>query len=313
MRALVVIVLAIGVGLLWGVVFASQTTASGQQVAPPPVSLPLEQSLIVAHYDGSTWILGETLPVGNRAGGGTLQRIAPGLEDVVQGTLYYRGYLQFDVSTVPTYSTVLLAELTLNVDHFEYQDVVPPGEVVSCGLYTVAEPWAGATGPTWNWDDNPAIVSTTNLYAPLPFGQPGVYTLEVTALTQDWINGQANYGLMVGMYPDPDGTGLLTAILHGPAAISETLRPRLSVVYQTPTPTPTFTPSPTSTPTQTPTPTPTPTRGSPIQPPVPTATPVQPDSPPVVPEASTLILLGSAISGLATYIGLQHKARREDQ
>jgi len=45
--------------------------------------------------------------------------------------------------------------------------------------------------------------------------------------------------------------------------------------------------------------------------PTPTATvPPGPQPPPVVPEASTLILLGSAASALIGYAGLQWRARR---
>lgn len=40
------------------------------------------------------------------------------------------------------------------------------------------------------------------------------------------------------------------------------------------------------------------------------APPPQPEPPPVVPEPSTLLLLGSAASGLAAYVGLQLRARR---
>jgi hypothetical protein len=44
--------------------------------------------------------------------------------------------------------------------------------------------------------------------------------------------------------------------------------------------------------------------------PLPTPTP-GPETPPVVPEASTLVLLGGALSGLAGYAGLQIRARRK--
>ncbi len=56
-------------------------------------------------------------------------------------------------------------------------------------------------------------------------------------------------------------------------------------ITDTPTPTPAFTPTP-------------------------TVEPTEPPVPPVVPEASTLLMLGSAASGLAGYVGLQIRARR---
>ncbi|HSJ57345.1 MAG TPA: PEP-CTERM sorting domain-containing protein [Anaerolineae bacterium] len=55
-------------------------------------------------------------------------------------------------------------------------------------------------------------------------------------------------------------------------------------------------------PTLTATPTVTPT-------PLPTAVPT-PEPPPVVPEPSTLVLMGSALAGMGSYIALQARARR---
>lgn len=43
--------------------------------------------------------------------------------------------------------------------------------------------------------------------------------------------------------------------------------------------------------------------------PTPTTVTPPPDTP-VVPEASSLVLLGSSVAGLATYVGLQIRARR---
>ena len=83
-----------------------------------------------------------------------------------------------------------------------------------------------------------------------------------------------------------------------------------------PTPTPTFTatatptPTPTSTPTETPTSTPTSTVTQ-TPSPTPSSFPTDPPgAPPVVPEASTLVLLGGALGGLATYVGVQARACR---
>jgi hypothetical protein len=52
--------------------------------------------------------------------------------------------------------------------------------------------------------------------------------------------------------------------------------------------------------------TPTPTN-TPTAPPGPT---VEPTEPPVIPEASTLVLLGGSAASLAAYVGLQIRARR---
>lgn len=272
-----VLVLVVTLGVLGGVTVAIRSASAAQPPEPPVVAVPVNQHLILAHYNGTTQILEEVLPVGNRASSGRMEYITPRLLEVVSDTLYYRGYLQFDTSTIPSQSTVVEADLVLFVDHFEYQDVVPPGEAVACGVYPVTEAWTGAAGPGWNWDDNPRIITTTTMHTTFPFDQRGVYTVAVTSLVQEWVNGAANHGVMVGAYPDPDDVGLLTAIIAGPTVISETLRPRLDVTYLTPTPSPTPSPEPTATPNPTATPDPTspPQPTQPPPPPPPTA-PSQP-------------------------------------
>jgi hypothetical protein len=76
---------------------------------------------------------------------------------------------------------------------------------------------------------------------------------------------------------------------------------RMRIEEPTPTPTATHTPTPTPTGTATPTPTGTTT---------PTSTPSPPPPPSVVPEASTLGLLGGSALTLAGYAALQVRARR---
>lgn len=81
---------------------------------------------------------------------------------------------------------------------------------------------------------------------------------------------------------------LVAVALPAPTAAQEPTATR-PIITPPPRPTLTLTPGPTHTP-------------------QPTLTPT-PEPPPVVPEASTLLLLGSALATLAGYIALQARAR----
>ncbi len=265
---IIVATLAFGaIGVMFNLSQSAQATVSAQA---PQVSLPLTQNLIVAHYNGSTRLLNDVMPLGNRASSETSQAIVSSTQDVVSDTLYYRAYLQFDATGVPISSTVITAQLNLYVDRFEYAGAAPVGEIVQGGMYAVAEAWSAPSDPPWNWDDNPSVVTSTTSYQAIPFDQQGWYAWDVTGLVQGWVDASAtNHGLLVGVYPNLDQIGRMTVIFLGPTAISETLRPNLTVAY--------LTPPPTSTPTDTPTPTETP---SPTDTPAPTETPVAPTFPP---------------------------------
>jgi hypothetical protein len=225
--------------VVWGIVAAAGPVSAAQPPEPLTLTLPLTQSLILAHYEDGAAPGGETvvlrdahvLPLGNRPGARPRESGSSALSYAGSDPpahIVYRGYLQFNTSGIPPHSTIMQAQLALTVDHFEYQDVVAPGETVDGGVYLVAEPWADVEAQ-WDWADNPAIVTTTGLHVPIRFNQRGVYTVDVTGLVRGWVQGGDNYGLMAGAYPDPEGVGRLTAILHGPAAVSETLRPRLTI------------------------------------------------------------------------------------
>ena len=313
------LVVILGLGLVTWVISLSQSVRATPPAQTSQSALSPSQSLIVAYYNGETRLLSDIIPLGNRPSDTTPREgtlITPG---VVSDTLYYRAYLQFDTTGIPAASTVLTAHLNLYVDRFEYAGAVPSGEVVQGGVYAVAEAWSAPSGPLWNWADNPAVVVPASSHQAIPFDQRGWYAWDVTPLVQDWVNaGETNYGLLLGMHPDLDTVGRMTAILLGPTAISQTLRPNLSVVYIVPTPTPTATstdvPLPTETllPTDTPPPTSTaivPTAPPPTNPPQPPPTALpQPTTLPTAAPTSlptvtpTMILLpvsGVAIPGIS--------------
>jgi len=289
-------VFLIGLGILFGLTatLRAQMIAKSSETA---LSLPVAQSLILEHTNGETIVVNDALKAGNLPIGSNLTVKAAA--DILTDTAYYRGYLQFDTSVAPPQSTVIQAQLTLQANRFDYAypGVPAPGTTINCGVYQVAEPWNSSAA--WDWANNPDIITNTARYTPITFEVSGTYTVEVTEFVQTWVNGQANYGLMVGMYPDPDEVAPFTAVIYGPATISETLRPRLDIVYQAPTPTPTATPTETPIPTDTPTPTETPTPTDtplPTEIPAPTATsqPNNPPAPTAIPPTYTPVVTPTA-------------------
>ncbi len=102
---------------------------------------------------------------------------------------------------------------------------------------------------------------------------PGWTLWDITPLVQDWADGAPNYGLMLAAAPQPETEIGWAAAARGRLNEGDPgLLPRLTITYR------------------------------PFQPPA--------ETPPVVPEASTLLLLGGAVSTLSLYIGRQLHARR---
>ncbi|MBN1875186.1 MAG: DNRLRE domain-containing protein [Anaerolineae bacterium] len=215
---------------LWG--FLSKPEPAKAQAPVFGADLPPTQSMCVEHVNGVTSVFDDAIKVGNLPAANALNQYT--FTDILSDTVYYRTYLRFNVSRIPYQSTVLQARLLLNVERFDYgYSVTPaPGSTLECGVYPVAEPWQPTS--TARWDELPQILTDTVAHTTFAFGQTGSYTVDVTSLVQIWVDGAPNYGMMVGMHPDPDDVGDFTAVIYGPAEAADILRPRLVVTYQEP-------------------------------------------------------------------------------
>src|SRR6266508_1543018 len=145
--------------------------------------------------------------------------------------------LRFDLSSIPSNAVIGSAKLELHL-----KSAAGPASV-SVDISRATSSWNAST-VTWNTRpalvccSGSAAVGTTSTY----------YPWDILALANGWLHGSfANYGLA----------------LRGPASISferifdgvgSNFPPRLSIVYELPTPTNTATPTRTSMPTNTPTP-----------------------------------------------------------
>jgi len=141
------------------------------------------------------------------------------------------------------------------------------------GVYQVQAEWAEPFG----WEMQPEA-GPTAVFSQTVTASEGWTTWDITSLVQSWADGDPNYGLMMAAAPQPEThTGWAAAARGRLAGGDSSLLPKLTVVYE------------------------------PVQPPPPAP---GPETPPVVPEPSTLALLGSAVSGLALYVGQQIRSRR---
>jgi hypothetical protein len=195
--------------------------------------LPLADSLGLEYLNGTTNVLEKTIKVGNLPTNQTLMCYAP--RQILSDTVYYRGYLRFDLHQIPRGSDLIQAHLLLTVEQFEYGYLTLPSPEakIDCGIYQVREDWSPIT--MQKWGKRPAVVTDVVTHTTLRFRQTGVYTTDVTSLVRKWIDGSPNYGVMLGMYPDPNGLADFTALINGTKPPSDaSLSPHLNVTYREP-------------------------------------------------------------------------------
>jgi hypothetical protein len=127
---------------------------------------------------------------------------------LVGGQSYTRTLLRFDLSSIPNGSIILDAKMELWVEQVNNQNV-------PAAVYRLTRPWdegyqdgVDATdGVTWlnadtlpldNWDDGGEFdlsaynISIVSLTEPNEF-----HSFNITTLVQEWINGTANYGMLL--------------------------------------------------------------------------------------------------------------------
>ena len=136
-----------------------------------------------------------------------------------------RTLIKFDVTTIPTSSTVLSATLSV------YVDGAQAGQVIE--IYRVITDWI-ESGVTWDeriagtsWSSAGGDYDATTVFGSFNPDTVGTRALGLTALVQAWVGGTYdNYGVVLTA---TGSTG--TASLASREAISVTQRPRLSVEY----------------------------------------------------------------------------------
>ena len=174
-----------------------------------------------------------------------------------------RSLLRFDLSVIPTGTTVDSADLRIYVEAVNSQSV---------RVHRITAPWT-EHAVTWN---NFAGSFAPDIEASFVGNSTGFHQADVTGLVQAWVNGAANYGLL--LEEDLDNYHSYRSSEYG----SVQSRPYLQVCYQAtvPTGTPTLTSTPMATSTPEPMPTSTPTLANT---PTPTGTQRPTDTPTLTP------------------------------
>jgi len=142
---------------------------------------------------------------------------------------FMRSYLQFDLSSIPAGVTINSAVLSL---YFYQCPSAPMCQNTTFYLYRVTSAWQESTITVSHQpaSDGVARASTTvNMAA-------GWYSWNIKNLTQNWINGTTNYGVLVrGNDADPP---TVTSYYSSDYGANPTLRPKLSIDYSGLPPTP---------------------------------------------------------------------------
>ena len=190
---------------------------------------------------------------------------------------YARSFLWFDLSGLPAGVTIQQATLRLHLLSEEGWPYEGGGDM---GVYRVTQDWSEeeVTG----WDTRPAADPTLWAQTVVSSSIGATwYEWDITALVRAWQEGTyPNQGLMLSAAPTPEtmiGEGWAAAA-YGRTGAEPELIPQLVIVYALP-----------------PTPTPTPTP--------------QPLPPGVIPEPSTLVLVGGGLLALLGWAGWRSRRR----
>ena len=149
-----------------------------------------------------------------------------------------RGWIEFDVSSIPTAAWVVSAELRLRL--WSKGDPTLGTEDSTgriYGVYRLKQPW-NQTGI--NWANQPNFTELHHAIAAVPPGQGGWYgpllwmNWDITDIVRDWHSGVSNYGLVVKDTQEY-ATGLYTTQFFTYDQVpSVNYYPRLIVTYVLP-------------------------------------------------------------------------------
>lgn len=168
--------------LLYGATFAAFWATSVQTLNLNPTA------------DSYSW---QSVPLANNGGSDNFE-----ITSYNQPPYNMRGWIQFNISTIPQNVWILSATLRLRLWHkttdTPSQMGDPTGRVY--GVYELTQPWTD-----WgvNWANQPPWTDNHSAIAPIPPGQGGwngpyVWVeWDLTNMVKDWRSGVPNYGTVV--------------------------------------------------------------------------------------------------------------------
>jgi len=137
---------------------------------------------------------------------------------------YYRSFLQFDLSTLPTHAVIVNADLSL------YQYDTSGTEDLSIALHLVTESWEESSIIWTDQANYTAPETTISVIA----GESTWLSWDLTSILQEWLDGiTPNYGIVLTDVEEFSGQTFIYC--HSSDYTTDpTLRPRLEIVYYVP-------------------------------------------------------------------------------
>jgi hypothetical protein len=151
-----------------------------------------------------------------------------------------RGWIQFNISSIPSDTWIISATLRLRLWHKTTPDPTQNiGDATGriYGAYRLLEPW-GQT--TVNWANQPDYTDANHATSVVPPGQGGWYgpfiwmDWDITSIMNIWRSNSSNYGLVVRDTQENATTFYSTQFFTNDQVPNSTYYPRLLVTYVSP-------------------------------------------------------------------------------
>src|SRR5262245_25207113 len=138
-----------------------------------------------------------------------------------------RGLVQFNLSSIPQFSTITSAVLAL------YQGSTPAPTARTHGVFKVLSPWLESS-VKWNTTPTSAVAPTATQTVGLVRNM--FYSFTVTTDVQAWVNAPTtNFGWLVKDQAETSATALVAYVSRDDAAVAEQPhRPKLTISFTAP-------------------------------------------------------------------------------
>ena len=115
----------------------------------------------------------------------------------LSASVFLRGHLQFDVSSIPTDAIIVDADLKL----YQYQTIGTEGFII--GLHPVTENWEENI---ITWNNQPDYLPSPESIVTITVGATTWLSWDITSLLQGWVDGsKVNYGILLKDTDEPMG------------------------------------------------------------------------------------------------------------
>ena len=185
------------------------------------VTVIINQSLTIQHYpiEGKDSMVVNQLPDTNYA-----DNVYFSLGNL-SASVFLRGYLQFDVSSIPTDAVIVDADLKL----YQYQTIGTEDFII--GLHQVTESWEESV---ITWNNQPDYLPSPESTATITVGATIWLSWDITALLQGWVDGSiVNHGVLLKDTDEPMGNTFIRCYTSDYITIP-TQCPKLDITYYVP-------------------------------------------------------------------------------